>query len=408
MSDHRPTSGVFEYLADTPDGTVMAGTIQATDADAALLSLKKMGLIVTDVRPQVESTSARARGKPLRSEDLLAFNEQLAQLAASGMSMERGLRLMADDMPGKALREAIEDLAADLEAGNDFDRAMDRHAGRFPAMYGAILRAGMRTGDLPGTLANLGQHLIRVRRLQSAIWQAASYPLMILFMLALVLVFISQVVAPPLREVFAGINLPLPALTEFVLGLADLTPWLAIGLAVGVIAASVFWQYLKLIGRDAYFTERWLLPMPLVGPALRYSKVAHWCSALAIAIDAGMDLPLALRTAGEAGGSPMLMGESSMLAAAQRDGDKLSDAIGIGLIPAGALASIDLAINRGNLPEALRSLSGMYQQQAEQRLTVLRYVLLPALVIAIGCGVAFLVLALYLPASQLIGGAMIM
>lgn len=380
----------------------MVGSIQANDAQQAMEQLTALGLIVSHIEPRAAAVPSRFAGKALRGEDLLAFNEQLAQLAASGLSLERGLRLMAEDMPGKALRQSIADLANDLEAGDDFEQAMNRRPGQFPVMYGSILRAGVRSGDLPGVLANLGEHLIMVRRLQNALWSAASYPLLILFMLGVVLVFISQVVVPPMRSAFDELKIPLPRVSAIVFEVAAMLPWLAMGLGVLAILGLLRWRGMRMSGQDASWIERWVVPLPLIGPVLRYSRVARWCSALSMGIEAGMDLSLAIRTAGEASGSPGLIGESAMLASVQRDGDRLANAIGVKLIPAAALASIDLAIGNGNLPLALRGLASMYQQQAEYRMSLLRYFLLPAMLLLIGVLVSIAIIALYLPLAAML------
>lgn len=399
----QTTTRRFEYEADTADGRVTRGAIDAADGEQAVQRLRAMGLIVTHLQPQTATPDAvrPARRKPLSTDELVAFNQQVAQLAGAGLSLERGLKLMAADMPGRSLREAMAELAAALEQGEDIDRAIDRHAGRFPAKYGEILRAGVRSGDLSGVLAALGRHLLVTRRLRAAMWRALSYPVMVLMMLGVALVFIAHMVVPPMRATFAEMNLPLPWLTRFVFGLADWSLWIALAVGIAALLGGAWYRYLRFSGEAERAAEAMYLRWPLIGPVLRASKVAQWCSALSIAVEAGMELLLAIRTASGATGSPRLIDEAEALARAHRAGEPLSRARGVAMLPATALASIDLALTRGNLPLTLGALAGMYEQQAEHRMMILRGALLPIALVIIGLVIGLIVAAMYLPLQRM-------
>jgi type II secretory pathway component PulF len=396
----------FEYEADAADEGVVRGSIEAASSDEAVTRLRTLGLVVTTITPApmpaADAPSPKAR--PLRGDDLVAFNEQLAQLTGAGLALERGLRTIADDMPRGGIRQSIHELADELERGTDIDKAIDQHTGRFPATYGSMLRAGIRCGDLSGVLAGVGRHMMMMRRMQAMLWRTLSYPLMVLVTLAGVLLFMSLAVIPPIRATFDEVGTRLPWLTRFVFGLADWLPWIMLLVAIFVVMGVVYWRVLRASGQSESWVERTIMPLPLIGPALRLGKVSQWCSALTVAINAGMELLLAIRTASEATGSPRLMHEAEQLAAAHREGTELSRAVDVHMLPAAALASIDLAIDRGDLAMTLRTLSAMYEQQVEQRMAILRSALLPIALVIVGAAVTLVIAAMFLPLSAMLGG----
>ena len=68
----------FAYQAQTFDGKSMVGTLDAPHLDAAMHQLSSIGLRVMEIEPVVKPAP---KPRPLRGDDFLAFNEQLAHLA---------------------------------------------------------------------------------------------------------------------------------------------------------------------------------------------------------------------------------------------------------------------------------------------------------------------------------------
>src|SRR4051812_20826489 len=92
-----PPPGRFAYEAQSDAGYRVSGTIDAPDAETALLRLRSMRLRVNEVSPVVPTNGDAAgagatvagRGRrAVRGDDFIAFNQQLAHLAAAGLPIE--------------------------------------------------------------------------------------------------------------------------------------------------------------------------------------------------------------------------------------------------------------------------------------------------------------------------------
>ncbi|MCH7684608.1 MAG: hypothetical protein IIB35_12985, partial [Gemmatimonadetes bacterium] len=70
----------FDYTAQCDGGAAISGTIEAPDGDEALKHLVGMRLSNIDLR----EAKGWSRHRPIRGDDFIFFNEQLATLAASG------------------------------------------------------------------------------------------------------------------------------------------------------------------------------------------------------------------------------------------------------------------------------------------------------------------------------------
>jgi type IV pilus assembly protein PilC len=248
-------------------------------------------------------------------------------------------------------------------------------------------------------LLNLGRHMELVQRLRGAIWRAAAYPLMVMAGVLIVVTFLAFGVIPQFNRLFNDLRLAdrLPGLTRAMMMMPQIMPWALGVLGVIAVVIAAMWISMKRSGRENELMERWLLPLPLVGPILHYNLLARWCDAMGLAISGGMDLPQAIEMADDAVVSPALTRDGSALIAALTAGHPLESVTQTKMLPATIVAAIALASKQNDLPAALATLSDMYQQQAQLRLALLPGLLTPILVIVIAIIIGTIILALFLP-----------
>jgi type IV pilus assembly protein PilC len=403
----------FAYQAQSDEGRRVTGTIDASDAGTAILRLQALRLRVVQIEPiratpgapPAGKAEAGARGRALHGDDFAAFNQQLAHLTAAGLPVETGLRLIAQDMRSGRLAATVRLVADELERGTPLGEAFDKHRAKFPSLYGRLLEAGVRSGDLSGVLLNLGRHMEMVQRLRSLLWRTVSYPLTVLTALSVVMLFLGLYVLPQFKELYGGFGIKLPAVTELLLDVSVAIPYAAGALLLLVIVVPLAWGVLRLRGRDVHVRDSLGLRLPLVGRALQLNLIARWCDALRIGVAAGLDLPAAIALAGDAVRSPRLRADGQALTARLEAGKPLTDAAGeLSLLPATVPATIELAAGHHDLPSTLRTLSEMYERQAELRTSAIPAILTPILVIGVAVSVGFVILALLMPVLSLIEG----
>jgi len=376
----------------------------------------------------VEPTSRPARTRALKTEDFLAFNQQLAYLTQAGLPVERGLKLMAQDLGTGRLAETVREVAEDLEKGTPLAQAFDKHRSRFPALYGRLIDAGVRAHDLPGMLLNLGRHVELISRMRRTLWRSVAYPLMATAALILVLSFLGLSVLPKYVAVFRDFGTRLPMITEALIALVYWLPWILGTVGVLIVGGIVAWKLMKLARMTPWITDRVLLHLPLIGPVMRRNMSARWCDIVRMGVHAGLDLPAAITLAGEAIGSPRLKSEGDVIARVATSGSgaqpvaDLSMPGGIDnrppsfrlsrrstdtwILPVTVTSLLELSTNRPDLPDVLGTLSGMYQQQAELRLAAVPVILVPILILCIAAVVVFVVLGMFAPMINLFQSVM--
>ncbi len=393
----EPSTGTFRYAAQTFDGQAMNGTIDAPSVDDASQQLKKLQLRVIEINAEPKPP----RPKPLSKIDFAMFNQQLAHLSSAGLPVEQGLRLIAEDLDRGQLAQTVRSVADELERGTPMGEAFAKHEKQFPPLYGVLVAAGVQTGDLPGVLLNLGRHLELVARLRAALWRAAAYPIMVLGALLLVLIFLGHTVLPQFALIYKHWFVELPGLTKFLLAASYWTPLLIVIFLLAFIGLPIAWMLLRAAHLDRTVADL-ALPLPIVGPVLRRELVARWCDALRLGVQAGLDLPNTIQLASNMIGSPALTRDTRVILQNVSSGQPIDDLrVRPRVLPTTVLAVLQMAVDRSDLPSALDTLSTMYQQQAELRITAAQNLLTPLLVVLVGGVIAVVILGLFLPIINL-------
>jgi type II secretory pathway component PulF len=393
----------FAFSAQSTAGEPLTGTINAADVTDASRKLHALQLRVVELDP---IRSQVQKGKRLDGDDFAAFNTQLAYLATAGLPIEKSMRLIADDMRTGALSQTVNQVAADLESGRSLPEAFAQHAKQFPPLYSQLLNAGIRTGNLPGMLLGLGRHLDMTRRLRGMLWRAASYPLVVFASLLMVVAFLGIIVFPQFKAIFFDFKVELPVITQLAMSFSDflVSDWpILLGILIAVvIGPPILLGSVKSPLAQQQIKEFILIPIPVIGPAVKRNLLARWCDALKLGVEAGLDLPAAITLAGQAVGSPRLIRDGQILVETLSAGQPLDDKVKTRWIPQTVLVVLSAAERNHDLPSGLNTLSLMFQQQAEMKMATIPTVLTPLLIILIACIIGFVVVAMFAPMIALI------
>ncbi len=391
----------FEYNALTSAGRLMKGTIEAGSRQEAGELLKQMQLTVNSIEKAKPGKPKTAVG---RSEFML-FNQQLASITKAGIPLERGLRELAADVGSKSMRKLIDAIVGELEAGVSIEQAFEKRQKAFPPLYGRILKAGVETGRLSEMLTSLNRHLEMASRTRRIIFEAMSYPAVILTLAAVILTGVFLLIIPQfdpiLREMVGGERLP--PLTRLFLNMAkNVVPfWIVVGALVAVILFVLALLSFSPAGRR--FKESLFLKLPVMGRLYHSSVLSKMAEAMAMMVAAGCDMPACLRLSSGAAGNEKLLLESEILARQVEQGANILEAGQFcTFLPHLFLYSIQLGTQRNELQDNLYSLGQMYAEQARCGQARLQAILLPVMLIVVGGIVATAVLAMFLPMIQIV------
>jgi len=392
----------FEYNALTPSGRLMKGSIEAASSEQATETLKEMQLTVNEM----QKAAVRRPKTSIGRTEFLLFNQQLASITKAGIPLERGLRELASDVSSRAMRKLVNAIADELEAGSSIEDAIEKRQKHFPALYSQILKAGTQTGRLSEMLTGLNRHLEISQQTRRIIFEALSYPIVVLLLSAIIITGVFLLIMPTYVEVLFDMSdgeAGLPGLTMFYLNMAkNVIPfWVGVGVFVGVLAILTAILAASPAGRR--FKETMFLRIPILGKVYHAGVLARLAEAMAMLVAGNCDMPTCLRLSAAASGSEKMKLECEILASQIEQGTGILDAgFTCRMIPMLFLYSVQLGTQRNELQDNLHSLGRMYAERTHIMQTRLQTILMPAMVVVVGLMIGTMVVAMFLPMVRMV------
>jgi general secretion pathway protein F len=328
-------------------------------------------------------------------------------MARAGLPLDQGLAALAREMGGGRLRQATEEIAADLRAGHTLPQALERQSGRVPSFYAALVAAGVRSGRVGEVLATLTVYARTIAELRATIVGALCYPAIVVILSFGLFAFVACFILPQYEQILTEFGLKAPLATELVLALARRpVEFLLVPPAIVLGILLLLYVSLRLSPGGRLLWARFVYALPLIGTLVRAARLAAFADLLGILIDNGLPLPEAYQLAGASSSDPLVASATPAVEAALREGQPLGSALRERhLLPELVVWMIGLGEQRGTLGPALHQAAEVYRRQVEMRAALLRTVLPPfVIILTAGVIVILFVLTVMLPMFTVLEG----
>jgi general secretion pathway protein F len=175
-------------------------------------------------------------------DELVALNDEIISLVRAGVPLERGLRSLGNDLPGR-LGQLAGDLSDRLDQGQSLVDALDESRDGFPRIYRAVVAAGIRSGRLSAALEGLSATARRASELRRLIIISLVYPVIVLIVASLVFVFTALNTAPVVIEVSVMLGVEQPWWYQQLQRINDIGPHALIYIWIVFVVVGVSWLY---------------------------------------------------------------------------------------------------------------------------------------------------------------------
>lgn len=398
--------GTFAYRAITAEGRSVRGTEVAENTRDLVEQLHARGILVTDVRDVgragIISRLQREWRKP-SSRDLALLFRQLATLLAAGVPVTQSLALMETRFPQDTMRRVLTDVRADVEQGHALSTALVRHPRYFSELVAHTIRAGEAAGALDVLLPRLAVHFEKEHALKQKLRAAAIYPVIVATVSAAAILFLLTYVVPTLVGIYEGLEAQLPWQTRLLIGLADAvrTYWLVLVVAVVFLVIGVGAVRRTAWGQD---TEDFLaLSLPVVGRLNQMVVTSRFCRTLATLISSGVPLLRALEITVQSVGNRRIAQFLLEVHEGVRTGGRLGSLLARHPLFANLAAEMVMVGEESGSVDVMLDRAADYQDvEIDYSIATVGSAVEPALIIALGLIVGFVVVSMYLPLFELV------
>jgi general secretion pathway protein F len=352
------------------------------------------------VAPQSER---RARfefrlSRGIGARDLLALTQQLATLSEAGMPLDRALAILEELAPNARVRAVVADLLHAVRGGSSLSDALSKHHPRpFSRLYINMVRAGEKGGVLEATLRRLAEFQEARQAFTEAIVSALIYPAVITTVGAGAIVFLMTFVIPRFATMFADMGQAIPLPTQILLAasLVVQSYWW-VGLLVG-LGAVLGWRLWTGTAEGRLAWDRLLLRMPLVGGIIIKVETARFTRTFGTMLRSGVPVLGALAVVGDIMTTRIVGAAVHRLSDSVKRGGTVAAAMHEHTpFPALAIHMVRVGEETGRLEDMLLKTADTVESDVRSELRRLIGLLEPAIILAMGVVVAFIVVAMLL------------
>lgn len=329
---------------------------------------------------------------------LAVFWRHLSLLIEVGVPLLKALHQVAERTSHDKFRQIIQRVATDIEVGTSLSEALSRHPNVFSTLAIQVIEVAERGGVLDESLRLVAEDLERHIEIRNKVRRAIAYPVSILLVGLLLVLFVLIYVIPEFAAIFNEAGAPLPLPTRIVLDSVYIlqTYWF-IGLLIVIGLGYLFTMYVRTTdGRLQW--DRFKLQIPLVGNLLAKASVLRFAQTFGTLLRGGVPILMALKLVQEHAENSVLANELAQVYAAVDQGSRLEVPLRQSIVfPPLAVDVVAVGEEAGRLDTVLVRLAQMYKEEVDQSVSIFSSVLEPSLLLVMGLFVALIVWAVYLP-----------
>ena len=391
----------FQYEAIDRSGSKRRGVTIAASKPEAYRKVAALGMTPLARRQAGGGgggMSAMMRSPRIRAKDLAHFTYQLGVLVSARIPLSEGLIGIAQQEKDPKFKSVVMDLAKRIQSGEQLAIAMEAHKDALGDVYIETIRAAEKSGSLPRVLEHLSEMLERAQETRAQVRGAMMYPVCIVVVLMLAVLFLIGFVVPKFAKMFAQRGLDLPVFTRLLMELGNSLQnfwwaWLLVAASI-VVGLRLLW--LRPGGRA--FIDHLLHKVPYLRDILIGLTVSRFCRIFALSLSSGLGLIESLELAGKSAGRPLLMRDVHKMIAQVRSGGRLMDVLSVcGYLTPFCKRMLVAGEQSAEIPKMCAVVSRHYDRETQHLTKNLSTVIEPVLIVAIAGVVLVVALAIFLP-----------
>ncbi len=401
---------IFSYRALDTAGAVVRGTLEADNRNLVIESLLHQNYTIVEIKEDRNKEAAKKSSlnitlfESVKINDLSLFTRQLSTMVSAGLPIVRSFQILEEQTRSPMLRRAVGDIRTNLEGGMALNDCMAQHPKIFSPMYVSMVKAGETGGALDTILSRLADTLERDREINSKVKSASIYPIMILCVALLVVIFILTFVMPTFVEQFTSSGTELPAFTAFFMGVSYFIRDNGLLLLIVIILLVVGLKWVGTKPNGRLFFDRLYLNLPIVGKAINRIAVSRFTRILGTLIKSGVPILEALEVLRGVVGNRVISDAIGEARDSIREGQSVAAPIAAtGVFEPMVTQMISVGEETGALDDMLERMAVFYDNEVNFAIDALLKSLEPIMIIFVAGIIGAIIIATYLPIFNIVG-----
>lgn len=396
----------FIYTArNVQTGQKITAEVEAENESVATKLLLERGLAPLELKVKGEENGLRAFTNRVPAKQRVIFSRQLSTLINAGLPLVQSLSTVEEQTVNKPLKIIIGKIVKDVEAGATLASAMAKHPKIFDQVFVSLVAAGEASGTLDKSLERLANQQEKDAEIISRVRGAFMYPVIVIFVLMAVIMFMMTSVLPQVQNLYSSIpNAKLPITTSILISLTHLvTHYIVIFIILVGIGLFLLLRWARTAAGKEVFDRLKLNMWPASG-LFKELYMARFARAAATLVGSGVPIIKMLSTSAEAVGNVQITRAINKAAEEVRGGKPLSDSLAKDpnfpeLVP----GMIRVGEQSGQLEGMFTKLADYYEKEVDNQIKSISTIIEPLLMVVVGVIAMIVVAAVLLPIYSLAG-----
>ncbi|MBQ8171386.1 MAG: type II secretion system F family protein [Oscillospiraceae bacterium] len=335
-----------------------------------------------------------AKLKKLNNEQTAYFCEQLWLIVNTGMPLDDGLDILAEDVDDDNIKALCDHIADELTCGKTLFNAMAT-SGVFPQYAVSMVEIGCVTGRIDDVLKSLSEYYENRSEIQRTVRYAVFHPCMLLLMMTIVMVVLVVKVIPMFSDIFAQFDAGIgDAVSQTVSTAYFIGQTMLVILAVLIVVICV----ITLIRPVRMAFSAFFAAFPLTRRVSRDLAQAKLADAMSMMICSGIAPEEALEHTLTVIEDKYLRRQLEDCLERVKGGEYFSDAIcNSGILPKVYARSLRIAYTSGSFDEVWKKISRRSSETAQNTLSGLVSFVEPAIIIVLALMIGSILMTIMLP-----------
>lgn len=396
----------YTYKARDTTGRAVKGAMEARDKAEMIDKLRKMGYMVTqisEIAPGINIGSMMDVFKRIRSDDMLMFYIQFANMISAGITILMSLTTLAKQIKNKALSDVIGSVARQIEGGSSFSEALAFHPNVFPKLFVNMAKAGEASGNLDSVLKRYAVFYERQQDMKEKVKGALFYP-MILFSFGMaVMLFIVTFIIPQFAQLYlkSGVKLPVPTMIVYKAGLMIKSSWY--WMLAFLIALFIVIRAYSRTAAGALSIDALKLRIPVIGLLFRRVAISRFARTLATLLGSGVPILESLDITKEVAGNEVLAHIIADARGYVEKGEKLSEPLRVSNeFPPDVVQMVSVGEESGSLDGMLEKIADFYDMTVNYSIKKLTTIIEPVFLMIMGCMIGVIMASMLMPIFDMV------
>jgi len=396
----------FTYKArDKASERIVESIVQAESESSAAKVLLEQGFVPLDIKEEDGSDSFLSKlQNRITTKDKIVFTRQLATLIGAGLPLSQSLRTVLDQTSNKRMQEIIQEVIADVEGGRQLSEAFGKHKDVFDKIFLALVTAGETSGTLDEALKRIAAQQEKDAAMTSKIKGALTYPIIVLFVILGVMIFMLIAVVPQVEKLYQDMNQTLPLLTQIMIGISTfITRYWGLLLIALAIGGYFFVQWTR-TDDGIRAVDSFKLNVPMFKGMFRKLYMARFTRTGQTLLATGVAMLDMLRISGEGVSNIRIKDGIDRAAEKVKGGKALSSSLEsedyiLPMVP----QMIKIGEQSGKIDEMMGKTAQVYEDELDEEIRTLSTAIEPVLMVVLAVVAGGMVGAILFPIYALVG-----